>query len=82
MSQLEKQLEKLFSLPREMRYEEIKALLERFGFIGIETGSGSSHITYRKNGYPNITIPRHGNIKRVYLKLVKNVIMEVIKDEQ
>ncbi len=80
MSQLEKQLLKLISVPKEMRYEEIKNILERFGFIGIEVGS--SHITYRKDGYPNITIPRHGNIKRMYIRLVRDVIMEVIKKNE
>lgn len=81
MSYFEKQLEKLFSLPKEMRYEEIKLLLEKFGFVGTETKSGSSHITYRKEGYPNITIPRHGNIKKVYLRMIKKALCEVIKDE-
>ena len=80
MSQLEKSLKKLLSLPREMRYEELKNLLERFGFTAIE--KGSSHITYRKDGYPNVTIPRHGDIKRTYIKLVRDVIMEVIKNEK
>ena len=80
MSQLEKALQKLFSLPKEMRYEELKSILERFGFAGTE--SGSSHITYRKDGYPNITIPRHGNIHRVYVKMIRDVIAEVQKDEE
>ena len=80
MSKLEKLIEKLLSLPKEMRYDELKSILERFGFEGNEVGS--SHITYRKNGYPNITIPRHGSIKKTYIKMVKDVIMEVIEDEK
>ncbi len=80
MSQLEKALQKLLSLPKEMRYEELKSILERFGFTGTEVGS--SHITYRRDGYPNITIPRHGDIKRAYIKLVRDVISEVQKNEK
>ena len=80
MSQLEKQLLKLMSLPSEMRFEEINNILERFGFISKEVGS--SHITYRKDGFPNITIPRHGNIKRTYIRLVRDAIMEVIKKNE
>ena len=80
MSQLEKAIRKLLSLPKEMRYEEIKSILERFGFVGTE--SGSSHITFRKDGYINITIPRHGNINKVYIKMVRNVIAEVMKNEE
>ena len=80
MSKLEKQLEKLLSLPKEMRYEELKNILERFGYTCHETGS--SHITYRKDGYPNITIPRHKNIKRVYIRLIREAIMEAIENEK
>ena len=80
MSQFEKLMKKLLSLPKEMRYEDLKSILERFGFKGNEVGS--SHITFRKKGYPNITIPRHGNIKKTYVKIVKDVIMEVIKNEE
>ena len=80
MSQLEKTLRKLLSLPTEMRYEEIKAILERFGFVGTEVGS--SHITYRKDGRMNVTIPRHGDISRVYIKMVRDAIIEVMKNEK
>ncbi|MCR5675666.1 MAG: type II toxin-antitoxin system HicA family toxin [Lachnospiraceae bacterium] len=48
---------------------ELKSILERFGFTGTEIGS--SHITYRRDGYPNVTIPRHGDIKRTYIKMVE-----------
>ena len=80
MSQLEKALLKLYSLPKEMRYEELKHILDRFGFKGTE--NGSSHITYRRDGYPSITIPRHGNIKRTYIRMVRDVIMEVQNNEE
>lgn len=80
MSALEKQLMKLMSLPMEMRYDEIKNLLERYGFVGYEVGS--SHITFRKKGYMNITLPRHGKIKRTYLRIVRNVVLEVINNEK
>lgn len=80
MSQIEKQLQYLLSLPKEMRYEELKTILERFGFLGREVGS--SHITYRKDGYPNITIPRHGNIKKTYVKVIRDVIMEMMNDDE
>ena len=80
MSKFEKQLNKLMSVPNDMRYEELKSILIKFGFHGYE--SGSSHITFRKKGYPNITIPRHGDIKKVYIMLVKDVISEVLKNEK
>ena len=80
MSQFEKLMLKLLSLPREMRYEELKSILERFGFEGHEVGS--SHITYRKDGYPIVTIPRHGDIKRTYIRMVRDAILEVMKNEE
>ena len=35
---------------------------------------GSSHYTFRKDGHKPITIPKHEPIKKVYVKLVKEVI--------
>ena len=35
---------------------------------------GSSHYTFRKTGYPPITIPKHKPIKKVYIEIVREVV--------
>lgn len=35
---------------------------------------GSSHFTFRKVGYPPITIPKHKPIKKVYIEMVREVV--------
>lgn len=35
---------------------------------------GSSHCTFRKAGYPPITIPKHKPIKKVYIEMVREVV--------
>ncbi len=75
MSQFEKLLQRIRSLDKNMRYREIKKILEAYGYVGKETGGGSSHITFRKQGKPSITVPRHGSIKTVYVEMVRDVIL-------
>lgn len=36
--------------------------------------SGSSHFSFRKKGKAVITIPKHKPVKKVYIKLVKNIV--------
>ena len=42
---------------------------------------GSSHATFRKDGYNSITIPMHEPIKRIYILLVKEAIERIDEDE-
>ena len=44
-------------------YDELKKILEAYGYSAKETSGGSSHITFRKKGCNNITIPRHKKSK-------------------
>ena len=76
MSQWDKLLMKLKSSPKEMRFDELKKILEHYGYNMKETGKGSSHCTFRKEGHNPITIPRHEPILRVYVELVRTVVEE------
>lgn len=74
MSQWEKLLEKLTQMSSDIRFEELQKILESYGYKLTGPGSGSSHMTFRKKGKPIITIPKHKPIKKVYLKLVKELV--------
>lgn len=82
MSKWEKLLERICSLSADIRFDELKKVLESYGYIMAAPKSGSSHCTFRKAGCSPITIPKHKIIKKVYVELVKAVVeSEAKKDE-
>lgn len=79
MSSWDKLLKKLMATSFDLRFSDLKKILEHYGFAMRETRGGSSHVTfYKKRRYP-VTIPRHSPIKKIYIKLVKDA---VIKEEE
>ena len=78
MGQWDKLIRKITSLNKDMRFLELKKVLENYGYVMSSPKSGSSHHTFRKPGCNPITIPNHEPIKIVYVKMVK----EIIESEQ
>lgn len=74
MSQWEKLLSRIQALSADLRFEELKKILESYGYKMNSPKGGSSHCTFRKEGRMPVTIPRHKPIKKVYIELVKAVI--------
>ncbi len=81
MSQWEKLLNKVLDLSPDVRFEELKKILEHYGYVMTQPKSGSSHCTFRKAGCSLITIPRHKPIKRVYIEMVKEIIESEAQNE-
>ena len=82
MSQWDKLLEKIKNLSKEVRFNELKKILESYGYTMYATKGGSSHYTFRKAGRNPITIPKHEPIKTVYVKMVKEVIESENADDE
>ena len=76
MSKLEKLLKKLLSLSKDMRFNELQKILEYYGYVMNAPRSGSSHYTFRKSGKNPITIPKHEQIKKVYVEMVRDLVEE------
>lgn len=74
MSKWEKLLNKITALSKDVRFIELKRILESYGYVGRKPGSGSSHWTFRKQGKPPVTIPENEPIKLSYVRLVKDII--------
>ena len=74
MSKWDKLLTKICSLSKDLRFEELRKVLESYGYTMHTPRSGSSHCTFRKPGCNPITIPKHEPIKKVYVTLVKQVV--------
>ncbi len=81
MSKFDKLLQKIKQLDKDLRFDEVKKVLQSFGYTLRFPNGGSSHATFRKDGYNPITIPTHEPIKKIYVLLVKESIERIEKDE-
>lgn len=81
MSQWDKLIKRIISLDKDMRFEELKKILEYYGYECSQRGSGSSHYIFRKAGCNSITIPKHKPIKVVYIELVKEIVLKGERNE-
>ena len=70
MSRWDKLLSRILSLSKDMRFGELKKVLESYGYEMNAPKSGSSHYTFRKPGKNPITIPKHESIKKIYVEMV------------
>ena len=82
MSKWEKLIQKLLSLSKEMRFDELRRILEGYGYVMTAPRSGSSHYTFRKPGAMPITIPKHEPIKKVYVQMVKEIVDGEVPDHE
>ena len=76
MTKLDKLINKILTVPKDMRFDEVKKVLEKYGYILEQPRGGSSHYTFRKEGCESITIPKRNPVKRVYVEMVKEVVEE------
>lgn len=76
MSKWNKLLNKIKTMNQNVRFDELKEILESYGYTMHSPGSGSSHFTFRKNGSFPITIPKNEPIKKVYVEMVRHIIEE------
>lgn len=74
MSKWDKLLQRIKTLSKDLRFEELRRVLESYGYTMHQPHGGSSHCTFRKPGCMPITIPTHEPIKTVYVLMVKEVI--------
>jgi len=81
MSKWDKLIDRVCSLSADMRFSELQKILESYGYTIHAPGSGSSHYTFRKPGKSPITIPKHEPIKRIYVKMVREVVEEENSNE-
>ena len=82
MSQWEKLLEQIKTLSKEARFEELRKILESYGYEMKGPRGGSSHATFRKKGRLPITIPQKNPVKKVYISMVRDVILEEEKEHE
>ena len=74
MSKWDKLLMRISNLSKDIRFDELRKVMEGYGYKMNAPRSGSSHYTFRKPGCQPITIPRHEPIKKVYVEMVKEIV--------
>lgn len=82
MSKWEKLLMRIKSLDKNLRFGELKKVLEAYGYKMSMPRSGSSHVTFRKEGNRSVTIPKSDPIKVVYVEFVKFVVEQEEKKHE
>lgn len=82
MSKWDKLLQRIISLDKDMRFDELRRVLESYGYVMNAPKGGSSHYTFRKVGCQPITIPKHEPIKKVYVLMVKEIVEREEKNHE
>ncbi len=82
MSKWDKLIARICNLSQDLRFNELRKVLESFGYEMKAPGSGSSHYTFRKQGCMPITIPKHEPIKKVYVEMVRTIVESEAKNDE
>lgn len=82
MSKWDKLIDNICSLSLDLRFNELRKILEAYGYEMKPPKGGSSHYTFRKKGCQPITIPKHEPIKKVYVEMVKQVVESEAKNNE
>lgn len=82
MSKWDKLLARICSLSKDLRFEELRKVLESYGYKMNAPRSGSIHYTFRKPGCQPITIPKHEPIKKVYVEMVRKIVESEAKTDE
>ncbi len=82
MSKWDKLLTRICSLSKDIRFDELRKVLDSYGYEMSAPGSGSSHYIFRKKGCKPITIPKHEPIKKVYVEMVKQIVESEARNDE
>ena len=74
MTKWDKLIAKILTLSKDLRFDELRKVLESYGYEMHAPRGGSSHYTFRKPGCQPITIPKHEPIKKVYVGMVRQIV--------
>lgn len=82
MSKWDKLIVRICNLSKNLRFDELKKVLESYGYVMNTPRSGSSHYTFRKQGCQPITIPKHEPIKKTYVEMVRQIVESEAKNDE
>lgn len=74
MTKWDKLILRIRNLSKDLRFSELRKVLESYGYEMHAPRGGSSHYTFRKQGCRPITIPKHEPIKKIYVEMVRRIV--------
>ena len=82
MSKWVKLLSRICNLSKDLQFDELRKVLESYGYEMHAPKSGSSHFTFRKPGCMPITIPKHEPIKKIYVEMVRQIVESETENDE
>ena len=82
MSKWDKLIARICTLSKDLRVDELRKVLEGYGYEMNAPRSGSSHYTFRKQDCMPITIPKHEPIKKVYVEMVRQIVESEARNDE
>lgn len=82
MSKWDKLIARICNLSKELRFTELRKVLESYGYEMNAPRRGSSHYTFRKPGCMPLTIPKHEPIKKIYVEMVRQVVESEARNDE
>ena len=82
MSKWDKLIARICTLSKDLRFDELRKVLEGYGYEMNARRSGSSHYTFRKQDCMPITIPKHEPIKKVYVEMVRQIVESEARNDE
>ena len=79
MGKKEKLIEAIKNNPKNVRFKDLKKILESIGYTAIN--NGGSHYVFTKENSISLTIPYKKPVKIIYVKQVIKIIEEKKLDE-
>lgn len=74
MSKKDKLIDAIKNNPKNVKFEDLKKILEKLGYVSINRGG--SHYVFTKKDSISLTIPYKRPVKVIYVKQVINIIEE------
>lgn len=74
MTKWDKLILRIRNLSKDLRFAELRKVLESYEYEMHAPRGGSSHYTFRKQGCRPITIPKHEPIKKIYVEMVRQIV--------
>ena len=74
MSKWDKLITRICNLSKDLRFDELRKVLESYGYEMNAPRSGSSHYTFRKQGCMPIT--------KVYVEMVRQIVESEAKNDE
>ena len=82
MPKWDKLIKRICNLSKDIRFNELRKVLECYGYEMKAPGRGGSHFTFRKNGCTPVTVPKDEPIKMVYVELVRHIIESEAENDE